>query len=110
MSANKTPIVRKTFALHEPTARALDALVEAGRARSATSLIEQLILREAKLLEYERSQAELERMYAEIYADPAYRDEQLALEAIFAPALMDGLEFEKQPVDTVPPTIGGCHL
>ena len=94
MVANKVPTVRKTFELHEPAARALDALVEAGRARSATSLIEQLILREAKLLEYERSQAELEQMYAEIYADPIYRDEQLALEAAFAPALIDGLEDE----------------
>ncbi len=92
MVANKIPTVRKTFELHEPAARALDALVKAGRGRSATSVIEQLILREAKLLDYERSQAELERMYAEIYADPAYRDEQLALETTFAPALTDGLE------------------
>ena len=96
MVARKTPTVRKTFELHEPAARALDALVEAGRARSATTLIEQLILREAKLLEYERSQAALEQMYAEIYADPGYREDQLALEATFAPALMDGLEDETQ--------------
>jgi len=91
---SSTPTVRKTFELHEPAARALDALVAAGRARSATSLIEQLVLREAKLLEYERRQAELEQMYAEIYADSAYREEQMALEAVFAPALMDGLEDE----------------
>jgi hypothetical protein len=100
MAAHKVPTVRKTFALHAPAARALDALVQAGRAHSATALIEQLILREAKRLEYERSQAELEQMYAAIYADPSYRDEQLALEATFAPALMDGLEDEAlAPID-----------
>ncbi|GEM_PF-3236501 len=96
MAVSKVPTVRKTFELHEPAARALDALVKAGRARSATSLIEELLLREAKLLEYERQEAELEQMYAEIYADPAYREEQLRLEAIFAPTLMDGLEGEPQ--------------
>ena len=92
MTVNKVSTVRKTFELHEPAARALDALVEAGRARSATALVEQLILREAKLLEYERSQAELEQMYAAIYSDSTYREEQLAIEAAFASTLMDGLE------------------
>lgn len=92
MAAHKVPTVRKTFELHEPAARALDALVEAGRARSATALIEQLVLREAKRLEYEREQAELNQMYAEIYSDPVYKEEQARLEAIFASALMDGLE------------------
>jgi hypothetical protein len=86
--------VRKTFELHEPAAKALDVLVEAGRARSATALIEELVLREAKRLEYERRQAALEQMYAEIYADPTYKQEQAAIEAIFAPTLLDGLEGE----------------
>lgn len=96
MAASKATTVRKTFELHEPAARALDELVEAGRARSATALIEQLVLREAKQLEYERRQAALEEMYTEIYADTAYREEQAALEAIFAPSLTDGLENESK--------------
>ncbi len=56
---------------------------------------ETLSLYEANLLEYKRQEAELEQMYAEIYADPAYREEQLRLEALFAPALLDGLEGSK---------------
>ncbi len=56
---------------------------------------EALSLYEANLLEYKRQEAELEQMYAEIYADPAYREEQLRLEALFAPALLDGLEGSK---------------
>jgi hypothetical protein len=56
---------------------------------------EALFLHEARRLEYEHQEAELEQMYAEIYADPAYREEQLRLEALFAPALLDGLEGSK---------------
>jgi hypothetical protein len=96
MDTKKVATVRKTFELHEPAARALDTLVEAGLARSATALIEELVLREAKRLEYERRQAELEHMYAEMYADPTYKQEQEEIEAIFATALLDVLEGEPQ--------------
>lgn len=41
---------------------------------------------------YERHQAELEQLYAKIYAETGHREEQAALEAVFASSLIDGLD------------------
>lgn len=55
-------------------------------------IVRRLIFRQAKRREHEHRQAELEQMYAAIYGDDDYKQEQTEIDALFAPALQDGLD------------------
>ncbi|HEV8632648.1 MAG TPA: ribbon-helix-helix protein, CopG family [Chloroflexota bacterium] len=77
--------VNKTFRLHEDVVRILDELVADGGSRSRTVLIEELIRREARRRDRDRRLCERAREYAEAWADPEYRAEQLRIAEEFWP-------------------------
>lgn len=78
--------VSKTFRFHSGTVRALDDLVKAGRAKSQTALLEELVEREKVRHDMEQEERALDEAWSAAMRSPAYRTEQAEIEADFAAA------------------------
>lgn len=76
--------ISKTFRLSEGAVRALAALVASGRAPNQTALLEELLRREALLLDIQQDEERLDQAWREAMQDPGYVEDVAAVEADFS--------------------------